>query len=114
PSIQRPQRERRDVFDVDSIARDGRLSPGRAVRDSVPLQRFESIPAAPRHDQLGVVVEKQEKTAGLDDGGVRGLPGLTEPENLAALRIEREELPSRLLGQAEQDVTDDDRIAQKQ
>src|SRR5258705_7457647 len=54
PSIQRPQRQRADVFDENPIARDGRLSPGRAVRDSVPFQRFECLPAAPRHDQLGV------------------------------------------------------------
>src|SRR5712692_4585356 len=94
-SIQRPQRERSDVFHEDPITRDGRLSPGRAVRDDVPFQWFESTLAAPRHDQLGVVVQKQEKIACLDDGGIRGLAGLTEPENLAGDRIEREELPSR-------------------
>ena len=112
--LQRPQRERRDIFDEDSIARDGRLGPGRAVGDSVPFQRFESIPAAPRHNQLTVVVQQEQKIAGLDDGGIRGLTGLTEPQNLAGLRVEREELASRLLGQAEQGVADDDRIAQKQ
>ena len=61
-----------------------------------------------------VVVQQQEQIACLDDGGIRGLTGLTEPENLAAVRVEREELPSRLLGQAEQRVADDHRIAQKQ
>src|SRR5262245_42004876 len=64
-SVQGPQRQRRGVLDEHSIARDSRLSPGGAVRESVPLQRFESIPAAPRHDQLSVVVQEHENSAGL-------------------------------------------------
>ena len=78
------------------------------------FKRFEPVAAAPRHNQLGVVVQQEEKTAGLDDGGIRGLTGLTEPEHLAGVRVEREELASRLLGQAEQGIADEHRIAQEQ
>src|SRR5262245_31497164 len=113
-SIQRPQRQRRRVFDEDAIPRNRRLRPGRAVRDSVSLHRFESSLTAPRHDQLAIVVQQEQKSAGFDDGGVRRLPRRSEPENLAASRVEREELPSRLLGEAEQRVADDDRIAEKE
>src|SRR5262245_5899645 len=58
-SLQRPERQRSDVFDEHPIARDGRLGPGRAVGDRVPFHRFKSGLTAPRHYQLGVVVQHE-------------------------------------------------------
>src|SRR5258706_15893851 len=92
-SVHGPQRERRDVLDQNPTAGDCRLGPSRTVSNGIMFQRFKSLPAAPRHDQLGVVVQQEEQIFRLNNCGVRRLPWRTKPQDLASLRVERKELP---------------------
>src|SRR6185503_20179446 len=92
-SVHGPQRERRDVLDENPIARDCRLGPSRTVSNGIMFQRFELFPAAPRHDQLGVVVQQEEQIFRLNNCSVRRLPWWTKPEDLASVRVECKELP---------------------
>ena len=47
--------------DKEPVARDGRLCPRRAVCDGIARDRLEVGAAGAGHDQLGVVVEQEEK-----------------------------------------------------
>jgi hypothetical protein len=54
-----------------------------------------------------IVVEQEEEIASLDHCGVLGLSGPSQPQALADLRIDTEELTACPMRQAEQRIGDD-------
>ena len=62
--VQRPERQRRHIFDEHPIARDGRLRPCLVVRDGIAMQRFETGVAAPPDNQLAIILETEQQITG--------------------------------------------------
>ena len=77
------------------------------------FEGLETSPAAPGDDQLGVVVQKEKQIIRLDKSSVGCLPRPVEPQDLASRRIDGEEPATVQMGQTEQRVANDHRVAQE-
>src|SRR5437867_12649941 len=107
PLVQRPLRERGDVFHEQPIARDDRLRPRRAVGHRVGPDGLEALRSASRHHQVRIVLEDEQEIARANDRGVGRLPRCAGPQRLAGLRVEREELPAVSMRKRYQRVVDE-------